>query len=83
VGLILSFAIFCLTGEHVRAIRYAAQVRNASKIYICRENPGIYTGMDLLRYEYGMEGKRNVYRIVVGTHVPCLDISSVDFSSKC
>lgn len=83
MGLILRFAIFCFTGEHVCAVRYAAQVRNASKIYVCRENLGIYTGMDLLRYECGMEGMRDVCRIVVGTPVLCLDISSVSFSSKC
>lgn len=38
---------------------------------------------DLLRYECGIEGMRDMYRIVVGTLVHCLDISSVSFSSKC
>lgn len=37
----------------------------------------------LLRYECDIEGMRDVYRIVVGTLVLCLDISSISFSSKC
>jgi hypothetical protein len=72
-----------LTGEHVCAIRYAAQVRNASKIYICRENLGIYAGMDLLRYKCGIDRVRDVYRIVVETAVLCLSASPANANKVC
>jgi len=37
-------AVLCICSERIRAICHAAEVRNARKIYFCRENLGIYRG---------------------------------------